>query len=99
MMRLMRTPEQLRMMLPSVEPVNIKVMYHQEEQHLQRQWPGCDNVQGRQVPGSIHRLNDIVEYKDLEKIALYQRIPYQSTQNPSLNTGSPSYKVSFSPAR
>jgi hypothetical protein len=34
------------------------------------------------MPGLIHRRDDIVEYQDLEKIALYQRIPNQVHPKP-----------------
>ncbi|OJW54268.1 MAG: hypothetical protein BGO55_11210 [Sphingobacteriales bacterium 50-39] len=88
-MRLVRTPEQFRMMLPPVEPINIKVMDDQEEQHLHRQRPGCDKVQGRQMPRPVHRRNDIVEYEDLEKIALDQCIPYQVYPEPLPEYGHP----------
>ena len=46
MMRFMGTPEYPGMMLPPVEPINIKIMHHQEEKHLPHQGPGADKMQG-----------------------------------------------------
>src|ERR1700744_3899237 len=65
------------MMLRTVKPINVEIMYHQEKQHLQSNRPRTDEVQGGQMPGPVQRHNDIVEDENLQEITLNEGIPYQ----------------------
>src|ERR1700754_252184 len=64
-------------MLRPMKPINVKIMYHQKKQHLQRHRPGANKMQRRQMPALIYRRNDIIENKDLQEIALDKSVPDQ----------------------
>src|SRR6185437_3198729 len=82
MMRLMRPPQQLAAMLRPVEPVDIEIMDHQEQQYLQRHRPMIQPAHRFQMPAPPHRLDQIIEDEDLQEIALDERIPDQVHPEP-----------------
>src|SRR5262249_21640177 len=43
--RLVDAPEVLVVVLPAMKPVDVEIVHHEEEQHLQAEWPASDQME------------------------------------------------------
>src|ERR1700744_4569465 len=75
-------PEDFTGVLETVKQVNIQVVRNQEKTHLHPNRPTAHQMKRRPVEMMLNRRDDIIEDQYLQKIALYNSVPYQVCPEP-----------------
>src|SRR5689334_3407178 len=86
-MGLVDAPEILVVVLPAVKPVNVEVVHHEEEQHLQAERPAREQMESRQAGRLVDERDYSREDDEAQDRALHQRVEDEIIEESSPEEG------------